>query len=64
MSAILVADYFALRLIQHHLPHLFEVLPEAIFLKHHVKVRSPQGRLGHKSTWNRLTFHSLAPKQV
>jgi hypothetical protein len=45
-------------------PHRFEELPPAIFLEHYVEERTPKGRLGHKPTWDRLSFHSWAPRRV
>ena len=51
-------------LIQRHFPQRFEELPPAIFLEHYVEERTPEGRLGRKATWDRLTFHSWAPRRV
>ena len=45
-------------------PQRFEELPPAIFLEHYVEERTPQGRLGRKATWDRLSFHSWAPRRV
>ena len=38
--------------------------PSAIFLEHYVAERMPLGRLGRKVTWDRLSFHSWAPRRV
>jgi hypothetical protein len=45
-------------------PHRFEELPPAIFLEHYVEERTPEGQLGRKATWDRLSFHSWAPRRV
>ena len=62
-SATNVAEYRE-ALIQRHFPHRFEELPPAIFLEHYVEERTPSGRLGRKPTWDRLSFHSWAPRRV
>ena len=59
-----MAEHLAPELIQRHFPHRFEELPPAIFLEHYVEERTPQGRLGRKATWDRLSFHSWAPRRV
>ncbi len=59
-----MAEYLAPELIQRHFPQRFEELPPAIFLEHYVEERTPQGRLGRKPTWDRLSFHSWAPRRV
>ncbi len=59
-----MAEYLAPALIQRHFPQRFEELPPAIFLEHYVEERTPQGRLGRKATWDRLSFHSWAPRRV
>jgi hypothetical protein len=59
-----LAEYLAPGLIRRHFPHRFEELPPAIFLEHYVEERTPKGRLGHKATWDRLSFHSWAPRRV
>ena len=59
-----MAEYLAPALIQRHFPHRFEELPPAIFLEHYVEERTPAGRLGRKPTWDRLSFHSWAPRRV
>ena len=63
-SAMNMAELLAPELIQRHFPHRFEELPPAIFLEHFVEERTPDGRLGRKATWDRLTFHSGAPRWV
>jgi hypothetical protein len=63
-SATNVAQYLAPELIQQQFPQPLEALPPAIFLEHDVEERTPQGRLGRKPTWDRLTFHSWAPRRV
>jgi len=50
--------------IQRHFPHRFEEVPPAIFLEHYVEECIPEGRLGRKATWDRLSFHSWAPGRV
>jgi hypothetical protein len=57
-----MAEDLAPALIQRHFPQRFEELPPAIFLEHYVEERTPQGRLGRKPTWDRLSFHSWAPR--
>jgi hypothetical protein len=59
-----MAEYLAPELIQRHCPQPLEELPPAIFLEHDVEERTPQGRLGRKPTWDRLTFHSWTPWRV
>ena len=59
-----MAEYLAPELIQRHFPQRFEELPPAIFLEHYVEERTPEGRLGRKPTWDRLSFHSWAPRRV
>jgi hypothetical protein len=59
-----MAEYLAPELIQRHFPHHFEEIPPAIFLEHYVEERTPEGRLGRKATWGRLSFHSWAPRRV
>lgn len=59
-----MAEHLAPELIQHHFPRRFEELPPAIFLEHYVEERTPEGRLGRKATWDRLSFHSWAPRRV
>jgi hypothetical protein len=39
-------------------------MPPAIFLEHYVEERTPQGGLGRKATWDRLTFHTWRPRRV
>jgi hypothetical protein len=58
-----MAEYLASDLIQRHFPQAFEELPPAIFLKHHIEERTPQGRPGCKATWDRLSFHSWASRR-
>jgi hypothetical protein len=58
-----MAEYLAPELIQRHFPQRFEAVPPAIFLEHYVEERTPEGRLG-KATWDRLSFHSWAPRRV
>jgi hypothetical protein len=59
-----MAEYLAPELIQRHFPRRFEELPPAIFLEHYVEERTPEVRLGRKATWDRLSFHSWAPRRV
>jgi hypothetical protein len=59
-----IAQYLALELIQRHLPQRFEDLPPAIFAAQYVEERTPEGRLSREANWNRLTFHSWAPRRV
>jgi hypothetical protein len=59
-----LAELLAPELIQRHFPRRFEELPPAIFLEHYAEERTPQGRLGSKPTWDRLSFHSWAPRRV
>ena len=53
-----MAESLVPELIQRHFPQRFEELLPAIFLEHSVEERTPQGRLGRKATWDRLSFHS------
>lgn len=59
-----MAELLAPELIQRHFRHRFEEDPPAIFLEHYVEERTPQGRLGRKATWDRLSFHSWTPRRV
>ena len=59
-----MAEYLAPELIQRQFPRRFEELPPAIFLEHSVEERTPEGRLGRKAPWDRLLFHSWAPRRV
>lgn len=59
-----IAEYLAPELIRRHVPHRFEELPPAIVLEHYVEERTPDGRLGRKATWDRLTFRSWTPRRV
>ena len=59
-----MAEYLAPELIQRHFLQRFEEQPPAIFLEHCVEERTPAGRLGRKPTWDRLSFHSWAPRRV
>jgi hypothetical protein len=59
-----MAEYLVPELIQRHFPQRFEELPPAIFLEHYVEERTPQGRLGRKATWDRLSFHSSTQRRV
>jgi hypothetical protein len=59
-----MAEYLAPTLIRRHFSQRFEELPPAIFLEHYAEERTPEGRLGRKPTWDRLSFHSWAPRRV
>jgi hypothetical protein len=59
-----MAEHLAPELIQCHFPHRFEEIPPATFLEHYVEERTPEGRLGRKATWDRLSFYSWAPRRV
>ena len=63
-SVTTMAELLAPELIQRHFPRRFEELPPAIFLEHYGEERTPQGRLGRKATWDRLSFHSWALRRV
>ena len=41
-----------------------EELPPAIFLEYSVEERTPQGSMGRKATWDRLSFHSWVLRRV
>src|ERR687898_831448 len=62
-SATNMVEYLATEPIQRHFPQRFRELPPAIFLEHYVEQRTPAGRLGRKPTWDRLSFHSWAPRR-
>jgi hypothetical protein len=64
MSVTNMAEYLAPELIQRHFPPRFEELPPAIFFEHYVEERTPEGRLGRKAAWDRLSFNSWAPRRV
>ena len=59
-----MTEYLAPELIQRHFTHRIEELPPAIFLEHYVEERKLVGRLRRKPTWDRLSFHSWAPRRV
>ena len=58
-----MAEYLAPEMVRRHFPHRFEAIPPVIFLEHYVEQQTPQGRLGRKATWDRLSFHSWAPRR-
>ena len=58
------AEYLAPELMQRDFPQRFEELPPATVLEHYVEERAPAGGLGRKATWDRLSFHSWAPRRV
>jgi hypothetical protein len=64
MSVTNMAELLAPELIQRHFLHRFAEVPPAFFLEHSVEERTPGGRLGRKAIWDRLTFHSWAPRRV
>lgn len=59
-----LAEVLAPELIRRHFPERFEELPPAIFIEHYVEERTPEGRLGRKATWDRLSFQSWTPRRV
>ena len=59
-----MVELLAAKLVQQHFSQRFEALPPAIFLAHCVEERTSEGRLGRKSTWDRLSFHSWAPQRI
>jgi hypothetical protein len=63
-SVTTMAEYLAPELIQRHFPEHFEELPSAIVREHDVEEHTPDGRLGREATWDRLSFHSWAPRRV
>jgi hypothetical protein len=63
-SVTKIAEHLAPELVRRHFPHRFEAVPPAIFLKHSVEARTPEGRIGRKATWDQLSFHSWAPRRV
>jgi hypothetical protein len=59
-----MAELLAAELIQQHFPQRFDYEPPAILLEHYPTEYSPQGRPARKPTWDRLSFHSWAPRRV
>ena len=59
-----MAELLAAELIRKHFPQRFDYEPPAILLEHYPIEYSPQGRMARKPTWDRLTFHSWAPRRV
>lgn len=59
-----MAELLAAELIQAHFPQRFDYTPPAILLEHYPTEHTPQGRIAHKATWDRLSFHSWAPRRV
>jgi hypothetical protein len=59
-----MAELLAAELIQRHFPQRFDHEPPAILIEHYPTEYSPHGRVARKPTWDRLTFHSWAPRRV
>ena len=58
-----MAELLAAELIQRHFPQRFDFEPPAILLEHY-PTEHHRGRVARKPTWDRLTFHSWAPRRV
>jgi hypothetical protein len=61
-SVTTMAESLTPELIQRRVPQRFDALPPAIFLEHDVAERTPEGRLGRKAPWTRLSFQPWAPR--
>ena len=59
-----MAELLAAELIQKHFPQRFDYEPPAIFLEHYPRELHTSGRTAMKPTWDRLSFHSWAPRRV
>ena len=58
-----MAELLAAELIQKHFPRRFDHDPPAILLEHY-PTEYHRGRVARKPTWDRLSFHSWAPRRV
>ena len=58
-----MAELLAAELIQKHFPQRFDHTPPAILLEHY-PTEFHRGRVARKPTWDRLSFHSWAPRRV
>jgi hypothetical protein len=59
-----MAELLAAELIQQHFSQRFDHEPPAILLEHYPTEYGPRGRVSRKPTWDRLSFHSWAPRRV
>jgi hypothetical protein len=59
-----MAELLAAELIQQHFPGRFDFVPPAILLEHYPTEYHHSGRVARKATWDRLSFHSWAPRRV
>ena len=59
-----MAELLAAELIQQHFPQRFDSEPPAILLEHYPRELHTSGRTAMQPTWDRLTFHSWAPRRV
>lgn len=59
-----MAELLAAELIQRHFPQRFDYAPPAILLEHYPRELHASGRTAMKPTWDRLSFHSWAPRRV
>jgi hypothetical protein len=63
-SVATMVELLAAELIQRHVPQRFDYEPPAILLEHYPRERHPSGRTARQPTWDRLSFHSWAPRRV
>ena len=63
-SVTKMAELLAAELIRAHFPRRFDHNPPAILLEHYPAEYTGEGRVSRKPTWDRLTFHSWAPRRV
>jgi hypothetical protein len=59
-----MAELLAAELIQQHFPQRFDHDPPAILLEHYPREFHTSGRVAMPPTWDRLSFHSWAPRRV
>ena len=59
-----MAELLAAELIQQHFPQRFDYDPPAILLEHYPRELHTSGRTPMQPTWDRLSFHSWAPRRV
>jgi hypothetical protein len=58
-----MAEILAAELIQQHIPERFDYEPPAMLLEHYPRELHTSGRTAMQPTWDRLSFHSWAPRR-
>ncbi len=57
-------EFLAPEAIRHFCPERFEWEEVVVLLEHYPEERDKRGRLGHRATWDRVSFASWAPRKV